>query len=66
MLLTMYKVPHAQYANYTDEGTEKADDSQSVKCVELSRITPPTHDPQVKGQLSWSQGAFLEQEALPW
>lgn len=33
---------------------------------ELTRITPPTHDPQDKGQLSWSQGAFLEQEALPW
>lgn len=29
MLLTMYEVPHAQYANYRDKGTEKADDSQS-------------------------------------
>lgn len=32
MLLTMYEVPRAQCANYPDEGTEKAGDSQSVKC----------------------------------
>lgn len=60
VLLTMCRGPVGQYANYIDEGTERANDSQSVKCFYclLARADPvtPFDDPQAKGHLSWGQG----------
>ena len=57
----MCKGPVGQYANYTDEGTERANDSQSVKCFYrlLARADPltPFDDPQAKGRLSGGQRA---------
>lgn len=68
----MYKGPPAQYADYPDEGTERADDRQLVKCFYSLQAwadpasPPSTHDPpRAKGQLSWSQGAFPAWEVLP-
>lgn len=64
MLLTMYKVPHAQYTNYTDEGPEKADDSQSVKCFyPLQAWTDPHHSPY-----PWPPGqrsTLMESRGIP-
>lgn len=72
VLLTMYKEPVGQYANYIDEGMERANDSQSVKCFYClpARADPltPFDDPQAKGQLSWgSEGTatLLATEGLP-
>lgn len=47
VLLTMYKDPLGQYANYIDEGMERANDSQSLKCfyclqVRAGPLHPPT------------------------
>lgn len=61
VLLTMCKGPVGQYANYTDEGMERANDSQSVKCFYclLARVDPltPFDDTQAKGRLSGGQRA---------
>ncbi|XP_053186672.1 organic cation/carnitine transporter 2-like [Scomber japonicus] len=57
----MCKGPVGQYANYTDEGMERANDSQSVKCFYclLARVDPltPFDDTQAKGRLSGGQRA---------
>lgn len=64
LLLTMYKGPVGQYANYIDEGMERANDSQSVKCsyslqagADPSVSPHPTDNSQAKGHLSWGQRA---------
>lgn len=58
----MYKGPVGQYTNYIDEGMERANDSQSVKCFYCRppRADPltPFDDPQAKGHLSWGQRAL--------
>lgn len=43
----MYKDPVGQYANYIDEGMERANDSQSVKCFYClqARADPLPHLP---------------------
>lgn len=52
----MRKGPVGQYANYTDEGMERANDSQSVKCSYclLAGADPLTlfSDPQGRGHFS--------------
>lgn len=62
VLLTMYNGPVGQYANYIDEGMERANDSQSVNCFYCPppRADPLTlfDDPQAKGHLSWGQRAL--------
>lgn len=61
VLLTMCKGPVGQYANYTDEGMERANHSQSVKCFYClaARADPLTlrDDPTAKGHLSRGQRA---------
>ncbi|KAK1878871.1 envelope glycoprotein [Dissostichus eleginoides] len=58
----MCKGPLGQYANYIDEGMERANDSQSVKCFycPLARADPltPFDDLQAKGLLSGGQRAL--------
>ncbi|KAK5859849.1 hypothetical protein PBY51_021370 [Eleginops maclovinus] len=57
----MCRGPLGQYANYIDEGMERANDSQSVKCsyCPLAGADPLTlfDDPQAKGLLSRGQRA---------
>lgn len=57
----MCKGPVCQYANYIDEGIERANDSQSLKCFYCPRARAdpltPFDDPQAKGLLSRGQRA---------
>ncbi len=57
----MCKGPVGQYANYIDEGTERANDSQSVKCFSClparADLLTPFDDPQAKGHPSGGQRA---------
>lgn len=55
-------MPVGQYGNYIDEGMERANDSQSVKCFCClpARADPltPFDDPRAKGHLSKGQRAL--------
>lgn len=58
----MCKERVGQYANYIDEGMERANDSQSVKCFYCppARADPltPFDEPQAKGPFSRGQRAL--------
>lgn len=64
VMLTMYKGPFGQYANYIDEGMERANDSQSVKCFYClpARVDPLTQFDDPQDQRSPLLGS---QRALP-